>query len=582
MSFQTPITIKKAIDNIQSNRYLLPAIQREFVWRSEAIERLFDSLMRGYPIGWFLFWRVEPERLTEYNFYGFITDYDQRTNTHNPRHPSPSSLTELTAVLDGQQRLTALNIGLHGTYASKLKYHRWNNPRAFPKRRLHLNLLGSEAEDDDELSYKFRFLTDEQAERGDDAQHWYKVGDILKAADSTDIIDVVHDLGLTATRAPQKLLDRLYKVIHDKPLIAAWEEDDQDPERVLNIFVRTNSGGTPLSHSDMLLSMAVAQWDKVDARQEIHELVDTLNAVGEGFALDHDFVLKACLLLGDSPSVRFKVANFRNSTIGSLQTQWPRIKDTLVATVQLASALGYSRETLTASNALLPVAYFLHRDPHGGAKRDAIRGWLIRSLLKRGVWGSGLDTLLVAIRDAIRTSADLRGGFPARDVETAMQKRGKGLQFGEEEIEDLADTPFGAKAYSVLTLLYDFVDVENHRFHVDHVFPRALLTPARLRQAGVEEGDIDRFLERVNRLPNLQLLEGSDNSAKGAALPLDWLKRSRTPEQIQNHCERHDLGRLPHGIAQFPQFHDERRARIIARLRRRLAEQESAVHGPGT
>ena len=106
MAFQTPITIKKAIDNIQSNRYLLPAIQREFVWQPEAIELLFDSLMRGYPIGSFLFWKVSPERSKEYNFYQFITDYDQRTKTHNPRHPSPSSLTELTAVLDGQQRLT--------------------------------------------------------------------------------------------------------------------------------------------------------------------------------------------------------------------------------------------------------------------------------------------------------------------------------------------------------------------------------------------------------------------------------------------------------------------------------------------
>ena len=572
MAFQTPITIKKAIDNIQSNRYLLPAIQREFVWQPEAIELLFDSLMRGYPIGSFLFWKVSPERSKEYNFYQFITDYDQRTKTHNPRHPSPSSLTELTAVLDGQQRLTALNIGLHGTYASKLKYYRWSSPHAFPKRRLHVNLLGSEVEDDDELSYKFRFLRDEQAERRGDEEHWYKVGDILNVAESSDIIDVVYDLELTATRAPQKLLTRLYEVVHKDLIIPAYEEDDQDPERVLNIFVRTNSGGTPLSHSDMLLSMAVAQWDTVDAREEIHELVDTLNTIGAGFSFNHDFVLKACLLLGDSASVRFKVANFRNSKIGSLQARWRQIRQALVATVQLASALGYSRETLTASNALLPVAYFLQdRDSHGPTERATIRSWLIRSLLKRGVWGSGLDTLLVAIRAAIQDS-NLHDGFPAREVEAAMRQRGKDLTFSEEELEDLADTPFGARAYSVLALLYDFVDVENHRFHVDHVFPRARLTPGRLRHAGVDEGDLDSYRERANRLPNLQLLEGSENSAKGATMPLDWLRGSRTPEQVQNHCERHDLGRVPDRIDGFLQFYEERRARIIAKLRTRLAE----------
>ena len=52
---------RSRIDNIHNNRYLLPAIQREFVWRPHQIERLFDSLMRGYPIGSFLFWRVDPE-----------------------------------------------------------------------------------------------------------------------------------------------------------------------------------------------------------------------------------------------------------------------------------------------------------------------------------------------------------------------------------------------------------------------------------------------------------------------------------------------------------------------------------------
>ena len=348
MTFQTPITIKKALDSIQSNRYLLPAIQREFVWRPEAIELLFDSLMRGYPIGSFLFWKVGQESARDYNFYQFITDYDQRKSTHNPRHQAPASVSDLTAVLDGQQRLTALNIGLRGTYAYKLPRLWWNNPAAFPKRRLYLDLLGPPEENEDELSYKFRFLRDGEPERRNDEEHWYKVGDILKVADSGGIIDVVYDLGLGATRAPLKLLTRLYDVVHKELIIPAYEEDDQDPERVLNIFVRTNSGGTPLSHSDMLLSMAVAQWDTVDAREEIHELVDTLNAIGTGFSFNHDFVLKACLLLGDSASVRFKVANFRNSRIGSLQTRWKKIRKALVATVQLASSLGYSRGTLTA------------------------------------------------------------------------------------------------------------------------------------------------------------------------------------------------------------------------------------------
>lgn len=48
--FQKPITIREAIENIDQNEYLLPAIQRKFVWKPQQIELLFDSIMREYPI----------------------------------------------------------------------------------------------------------------------------------------------------------------------------------------------------------------------------------------------------------------------------------------------------------------------------------------------------------------------------------------------------------------------------------------------------------------------------------------------------------------------------------------------------
>ena len=77
MSFQAPITIRKALENIDNKRYLLPAIQREFVWDASQIEQLFDSVLRGYPIGSFLFWQVSPENSKQYEFYEFMTDYHQ-------------------------------------------------------------------------------------------------------------------------------------------------------------------------------------------------------------------------------------------------------------------------------------------------------------------------------------------------------------------------------------------------------------------------------------------------------------------------------------------------------------------------
>ena len=158
MAFQTPITILKVLDGISGREYVLPAIQREFVWSTEQVCQLFDSMMRGYPIGSFLFWKVDADHSGTYTFYDFVLNYHQRDAPHCPIHPTMSG-RPLTAVLDGQQRLTALNIGLRGSHAEKRPRLWWNNPDAFPKKELYLNLCAGPSEDDEEMGYEFRFLT---------------------------------------------------------------------------------------------------------------------------------------------------------------------------------------------------------------------------------------------------------------------------------------------------------------------------------------------------------------------------------------------------------------------------------------
>jgi uncharacterized protein with ParB-like and HNH nuclease domain len=123
MPFETPITIRDTIHRIHSREYLLPGIQREFVWEPDQICRLFDSLVRGYPIGSFLFWRVTEEHKTDYRFYEFLGDYHEHNSRHNPK-ATLLPAGGLTAVLDGQQRLTSLYIGLMGTHTVRRKYAR--------------------------------------------------------------------------------------------------------------------------------------------------------------------------------------------------------------------------------------------------------------------------------------------------------------------------------------------------------------------------------------------------------------------------------------------------------------------------
>lgn len=63
MAYEIQLTIAEVMNDISKNKYVLPSIQRDYVWSTEQIETLFDSLMQDYPIGTFLFWVIEKSRL---------------------------------------------------------------------------------------------------------------------------------------------------------------------------------------------------------------------------------------------------------------------------------------------------------------------------------------------------------------------------------------------------------------------------------------------------------------------------------------------------------------------------------------
>ena len=572
--YQTGATIKETLDEINGRDLVLPAIQREFVWQPEQICRLFDSLMQGYPFGTFLYWQVFPKNSGKFKFFDFVLNYHERDNPHCPPLPDMPN-KQLTAVLDGQQRLTALNIGLRGSAAWKLPRLWWNNPHAFPEQRLYLDLLWTPNEDDEGLEYRFRFLTEKQYTQ--DTERWFLVPEILKMTGPHEVSDSVYELELPKKQMRQanRTLHKLYDIVHSKQSVAFYEEKGQELDKVLQIFIRMNDGGTPLSHSDMLLSIAVAQWTDHDARKEIHELVDDLNEIGSGFTFSKDLVLKAGLMLSDIGSVGFRVDNFNRENMAVFESNWDDVQRALILTVQLVSDFGFTGQNLRADNAILPVAYYLYMKEPGDAylthsqfeaDRRAIREWLIHSLLKSGIWGSGLDTLLTALRRVIKENGN--GGFPVVRIRREMASRGRSLVFEEEEIEDLADMLAGnGLTFALLSLLFPFVDLRN-QFHIDHIFPRSRFTKRRLKDAGVPGEKIADYIQCRDRLANLQLLEGSKNTEKSARVPTEWLSQEFPKSSSRlTYKNLHLLGDVPKTIRRFDVFYDARRSRLKERIK---------------
>lgn len=570
--YQQGGTIKEALESVASNKYVLPAIQREFVWSPEQICKLFDSLMQGYPFGDFLFWRIEPERSADYRYYGFVREYHQRDDPHCPDlGPLPNH--QIMAVLDGQQRLTAFNIGLRGAMSVKRPYKWWSSPDAFPRRVLALDLLAETKRDEEGNRYSFDFVDEDRIGRHRD-RLWFKVSEILNMQSGPDMLDWLLDKDLAAPQQKSafRVLDRLHQVIHKEPTISYYEEKNQDIEHVLNIFIRRNSGGITLSYSDLLLSIATSQWSKRDARKEVHQLVDDLNGIGPGLDLTKDFVLKAGLMLTDIASVGFQVRNFTHANMAVLETNWPPIRDALIETVQLVTGFGFNGKSIRAASALLPIAYYIYRigtpndfDSHAryADDRGAIRGWLIRSILKAsGIWGSGLDTLLTALREVLREAGDEH--FPASEMRRIMAQRGKSLEFSPEEIEDLADMGFSdRRTFALLTLLSPFIDCRTHQFHIDHVFPKSRFTPGRLRAAGIDEEHIEEMADQANRIGNLQLLEGAVNLEKRAKLPAAWIETKHPePDARLYYRDLYLLGEIPEDVTEFSEFYEARRERL--------------------
>ncbi len=581
MAYEKPITIKEAINSIQNQEYILPAIQREFVWNTKQIELLFDSILRDYPISTFLFWKVKAENLDKFKFYRFLSSYHQRDKKHN----APAELSgdkDRLAVLDGQQRLTSLYIGLKGSYAYKLSYYKMKSDHAFPKRHLYINLL-NQSEDIDML-YDFRFLSDADIAKFKELYpndyHWFKVGQILNFSDFPDIFKYIaeHSLMDTSKFSPEQTkfasdtLSKLFQYFGQKELINFYLEKSDELEKVLHIFIRVNSGGTKLSYSDLLLSIATAQWKDKDARDIIYKFVDQINAIDPGFNVNKDLVLKSCLVLTDIKDIKFKVDNFSSENMLIIENEWEDIAKALNLSIQLIASYGFNDKTLTAYNAIIPIAYFIKKNNigdellHSSAQsenRKLIKEWLVRALLKK-VFGGTPDNLYPTYRTIISENL---GQFPLQQLIYKYKGTNKSLSFDEETLEHLLNTQYGsAFAYMVLSLLYPLN--HNYKFHQDHIHPKKYFKHRELVKLGIENEAIrDQYLNSFNAIGNLQLIQETENLEKNAIPFAEWLTENYKNEDLINYKNMHFIP-LDNDLSmnEFLAFYESRRETLKTKL----------------
>ncbi len=567
-------SIHEIIKEIESSKVYLPALQRKFVWGKYQIELLFDSLMRSFPIGTFLFWNLKREDANNYVFYEFLKEYDQR-HPYNLRKIGKFLNTEITGVLDGQQRLSSMYIGLQGTHTEKAPYMRWNNDQAYRKSRLYLNILSlpyyiseqNTIEINEEQNFEFRFLTEHESKNWisrkikhiddegnefikEENMFWFKVGDVL-AWNQDPEFDLIVDsfIGKSINenqkkeiesnrRLIRKTVDTLYKRITSDQLINYFEITKVDLEDILKIFIRVNSGGTQLSKTDLLFSTIVATWD--NGREQIEGLLQKINRKGDGFGFSNEYLMRCCLVLTDAP-VLYKVNSFKSENVQKIKDEWVKIADAIDKTVDLLVDFGFSHSLLTSQNATIIIAYYIFK---GGVINETtkfeIKKYLIHALLN-GVYGSSQDQLITILRNYFRKIEKDENDqivislkskyFSFSDLLKVELPSRRSLYVTDIELDNFLTYRKGASSFFVLSLLYPNLRYKEVQFHQDHIHPASRFSNKVFDELELSVEEREEWIRLRDMIPNLQLMEGRQNESKNASEFFIWLAQKSQSEQ---------------------------------------------------
>lgn len=575
--FQNPITIKDAIDKIHNRQYLLPAIQRKFTWSSNQIEMLFDSILRGYPINSFMMWRISANEIKSgYKFYEFLTEF-REFFAENNKDIDTKGVSDFEAVIDGQQRLTSLYIGLHGSYAYKMPRKWWKDTEeCLPTRKLYLNLGAPVKQQyDNQKAYDFRFLSRSDLEKFHNAQDgsiWFEVGDILDLDSTKKVMRYISDKNLTDNDYAYDTLSTLFEAIHVKRLINYYLQEEQEPDKVLDIFIRTNSGGTPLSFSDLLMSIASANWKNINARKEIDGIISEIYSIGRpGFLIDKDFVLKTCLVLFVD-NIKFQLKNFTFENVQLFETNWGKVKKSIVAAFILFEKLGFNNSTFRAKNAAIPVIYYIYyndlsdsivKATYDKEDRKTITKWLTLTFIK-SIFGGQTDSVLVSMRKVLKETKGKN--FPAKELMDAFKNDpARNYSFDDEFIDGLLEAQKDSSdAFYILHLLYPDLDYFNQDFHQDHLHPATTFSSTEKLEASIPEKDREFATDAKNwnSVANLQLLNGLMNMSKNDTPLAEWVAKNNIDKKSLYINDTTSLD-----IKDFTAFIAERRAILKTRLK---------------
>jgi hypothetical protein len=543
-------SIKKIVTVLNNEEeeggFWLPNIQRPFVWSEDQICKLFDSLMREYPISTLLIWKTKSS-IKRRKFIDIWKDGIKLSDYYVPEDSKRKNL-----VLDGQQRLQSLFIGLKGSYDGK---------------ELYFDILSGTLALPDEIKFKFSFL------KKADAKFPYVLFKefVFWPKRNREYIELLKERnpGAITLESEDKIkdnleiIDRSFKnedVVSYQELDSIEFPDTYNEDDVVEIFIRANSGGTKLEKSDLLFSLLSSSWDNADSEMEV--LLEDLNKYG--FQFGRDYILKCCLVLLDQ-GARYEVEKFRKPGIREqIETEWSNLTDSIRDVVDYLRSKTYIQcdKALSSYNALIPLIYFRYKYPNKFKSIVNADKYLLQTLLA-GIFGGQSDSFMDSLTNSIKGEQD----FNIEKIYSLIRDSGKSLEIQDAKFLQMG---YGSKTIHLIFNLWypsfsHIPSYDNNLPQVDHVFPTSLL-----RKEKYPSPDTGRLVmkykdEDRNQLANCMLLTRDENGAGGKSdIPPSIWFANKSSDYLDKHLIPNDPALWE--IENFDRFIDARKELIRNRF----------------
>lgn len=563
------ISIQDAMSKIANNEILLPAIQREFVWKRDAIELMFDSILRDYPINTMMFWRINDINQQPLDFYSFLTpDFKSGVTKNIKYNKLAANQGNKLVVIDGQQRLTSLYIGLYGSFATQKGQ----------KQFLYIR-LDARATNDDRF-FDIKFLTDNKVKSLVNAgQTWLKMCDLPSI---TNIFSSYPSLVNKNSEFTMNLLRKLDSLLSCQDYLNYYDIMGYNTiDDALDVFTRTNNTGTRLTKGDLLLSVLTTQWANKkndNARDYVSGIISEVETIG--YKIDCDWVIK-CALVVFGTHIQTTVANFSSSQVANtLYTNREKFRKSILAAFTLArSGFEILEKGLTTKLAVIPIVYFIYKNriwhivnkanlgqsfstKKSPDYRNDIRKWLWRAIVQN-LFEASTDEILKKVKSIIDKSGK-KNYFPYSEIEIEYP------QMANIDYKALLDTP-KAYAFPILNIIYSGTKYlqQNLVYDVDHMHPECQFKTGLNSIQFTTKNDelLAKDGSTYNCVRNLQLLERSSNRSKNKMPLKKWIAAANNPGQLRT------MHFIPNtfSIEDFKTFIDERSKLLENRLKSILA-----------